>query len=261
MWSLARRPRWIGLLLLALALAAGFSLLGQWQIERSIATGTPLQRNTETVLPIESIAKPSSPTTGISDGQRASASGTWIPGDYVVVSDRFNGGVSGYWVIGHLASTDASTTPIGLAVARGWAPSTDAAHEAIVALEAQPEGKVSLTGRYLGSEDPSTSDYENGKLSSVAASSLINLWGHVDKGGVYGGYLVDAAAPAGLHLIDSPKPNADISPNWLNIFYAVEWVVFAGFALFLWYRLMKDAWEREQEEAAEAAQELTSTGS
>ena len=30
-------------------------------------------------------------------------------------------------------------------------------------------------------------------------------------------------------------------------------MVFAGFAIFLWYRLVRDAWEREQEEAAEAS--------
>jgi hypothetical protein len=29
----------------------------------------------------------------------------------------------------------------------------------------------------------------------------------------------------------------------------VEWVIFAGFAVFLWYRLVRDVWEREQEEA------------
>ena len=41
--------------------------------------------------------------------------------------------------------------------------------------------------------------------------------------------------------------------NWLNVFYALEWVVFAGFAVFLWFRLVKDAVEREKDLAAEAA--------
>jgi len=30
-------------------------------------------------------------------------------------------------------------------------------------------------------------------------------------------------------------------------------VVFAGFAIYLWYRLVRDTWEREQEEAADNA--------
>ncbi|KZX22122.1 hypothetical protein [Rathayibacter tanaceti] len=45
---------------------------------------------------------------------------------------------------------------------------------------------------------------------------------------------------------------SDVSLNWLNVFYAIEWVVFAGFALYLWFRLVRDAWEREAEEALDA---------
>jgi surfeit locus 1 family protein len=45
-----------------------------------------------------------------------------------------------------------------------------------------------------------------------------------------------------------------VALNWLNIFYAVEWVIFAGFAIFLWYRLARDAWERELEELEELEQ-------
>ena len=40
--------------------------------------------------------------------------------------------------------------------------------------------------------------------------------------------------------------------NWLNIFYAAEWAVFAGFAFYLWYRLAKDAWEKEVEDFEDA---------
>ena len=34
--------------------------------------------------------------------------------------------------------------------------------------------------------------------------------------------------------------------NWLNIFYAAEWAVFAIFAIVIWYRTVRDAWTREQ---------------
>jgi len=56
---------------------------------------------------------------------------------------------------------------------------------------------------------------------------------------------------AGLDEIDAPAPSTEVTINWLNIFYSIEWAVFAGFAVFLWFRLVKDAWEREQEELAE----------
>jgi hypothetical protein len=42
----------------------------------------------------------------------------------------------------------------------------------------------------------------------------------------------------------------DAEINWLNVFYALEWTFFAGFAVFLWWRLVRDAQQREIEEAA-----------
>ena len=53
--------------------------------------------------------------------------------------------------------------------------------------------------------------------------------------------------------ISSPAPSEGSRVNWLNIFYAIEWAVFAGFAFYLWYRLARDAWEKEVEELEDAA--------
>jgi hypothetical protein len=41
----------------------------------------------------------------------------------------------------------------------------------------------------------------------------------------------------------------------MNIFYAVEWVVFAGFAIFLWWRLVADDYRRTLEDDEFAAEE------
>ena len=54
-------------------------------------------------------------------------------------------------------------------------------------------------------------------------------------------------ADAGLVPIDSVAPSAPEKVSWLNIFYGIEWAVFAIVALFLWYRLARDAWEKEHE--------------
>ncbi|MER2138315.1 MAG: SURF1 family protein, partial [Arthrobacter sp.] len=45
----------------------------------------------------------------------------------------------------------------------------------------------------------------------------------------------------------APQPQ-ETTVNWLNIFYAVEWVVFAGFSVFLWWRLLADSYQRSLEE-------------
>jgi hypothetical protein len=38
--------------------------------------------------------------------------------------------------------------------------------------------------------------------------------------------------------------------NWLSAFYFLEWLLFAGFAIFLWWRLVRDEQIRLAAEAA-----------
>lgn len=245
MWSVARRPRWIAMLVLALAVAAGFAALGQWQLERSIASGTVVERDTETVRALDEVATPQEQMPSSLAGQVVEASGRFVDGDYLTVSGRVNDGVEGYWVVGHLQTDGAS--PAALAVALGWAPTEREATSAIAGL---PTGSATVTGRYLPGEAPQLTDFEKGERSTLSAADLINVWPDF-SGDVYSGYLVSHDEAAGLDLIDSPTPTTEVSLNWLNLFYAAEWAVFAGFAVFMWYRLVKDAWEREVELAAE----------
>ena len=247
-WSVARRPRWIGALILALAVAAVFAALGQWQIERSIEQAAPSTVETEVSVPLDTIAQPQQPMLQVAEGQQVSLDAEFVPDDYLVLSDRINVAGPGYWVVGHAITDGAS-----VAVALGWTESADAAADAIRSLEQTPPGSA-LTGRYLPSEAPTQSDFENGVRSALAVPELVNVW-KVAADGVYGGYVIADEPPSGLEKIDSPAPITEVSLNLLNIFYAAEWVVFAGFAIFLWYRLVRDAWEDET--AEESASEPT----
>ncbi|MBG6108531.1 SURF1 family cytochrome oxidase biogenesis protein [Frigoribacterium sp. CG_9.8] len=260
-WTVARRPRWIAALVLALLVAAGFAGLSQWQLARAIATGTVIERDTETVLPLQDVAKPQSPVTDRATAQLVTVTGRWNAVDYSIVSDRLNAGTAGYWVVGHFSAELGSGTAnpgetAGLAVAVGWSADRAGAASALTALTtlgAEASGSaVPITGRYIPAEGPQDSDFERGKLSTMTPGAFLNTWKIPDAAGIYGGYLTSAVAAQGLTRIDSPKPSSAVELNLLNIFYAVEWVVFAGFAIFLWYRLVRDTWEREREEAEEA---------
>ncbi len=254
MWMIARRPRWIGALALALLVAAGFAGLSQWQLTRAVATGTIVVRDTETVVPLGDVARPQSPMTARANAQLVTATGRWNPADFTLVSDRLNRGTAGYWVVGHFSARLASGATAGLAVAVGWSADRAGAASALRALAREPTlTPVTMTGRYIPSEAPEDSDFEHGRVSTMSPGAFLNTWKVVDTAGVYAGYLTSADAPAGLVRIDSPKPSSAVEVNLLNVFYALEWVIFAGFAIFLWYRLVRDAWEREREEAAEAA--------
>jgi len=249
MWELARRPRWIAALLLCLAIAGAFAALGQWQLSRSIDSGVAVDETTETPVPLSTLAAPQEPLTSAAAGRLVTIGGALLPGDYVVLSGRLNEGTPGYWVVGHLVEAGGQGGSASLAVALGWAPSADAAASAISKLE--NHSPTSFGGRYLPSENPQDDDFENGVQNSLSTAALVNQWPTPPADGVYVGYLVTDVPTAGLEQISAPAPSTEISVNWLNIFYAVEWAVFAVFAVFLWFRLVKDAWEREQEELDE----------
>jgi len=238
MWKIALRPRWIAALLLALAVAAAFALLSQWQLSRSISTGTVVDRPTETTRPLSDVATPQVPLLAPAEGQQVSASGHFTASDTVVLSERYNGGSVGYWVVAHFTTEGA-----GIAVALGWTPSEQTA--ARVAAEFNG-GEATVLGRLVGDEGPQTGDFQSGALSTLSMAAMVNLWSDFDENGVYNGYIIDNTPASGLEKIDSPTPREDVELNWLNLFYAAEWVIFAGFAVFLWWRLVRDVWEREQ---------------
>ncbi|SEB39063.1 Cytochrome oxidase assembly protein ShyY1 [Paramicrobacterium humi] len=248
--------RWLALLVLALLVAAAFAALGKWQLERAYrAAPTQQTAPTETVMPIGDVVKPRSLLRDIAVGQRTSVDGTFEPKDYIVIADRINGDDTGYWVSGHLV-TDAGDH---LAVALGWTATREKAVEAAERLNAEPAGAAELTGRVLSTQFPEVDEKRPFELTTMAVAALANRWHDMADGQVYEVYLVSAEAPAGLETIDAPPPAQDVEVNWLNIFYAVEWVVFAGFAVFLWYRLAKDSWERAEEVRELAASENQTT--
>ena len=247
------RPRWIAALLLALAIAAAFALLGQWQLDRAISSGQVVERSTEIVQPLRDTVSPDGPPPQIAEGQRVETSGSFVPGDDQIISGRHNGGETGYWVVSHFVTDDGISIP----VARGWTADADQAATVRdgLANEMSIASLQPLTGRFVPDEAPQVpaEGVDPHTMTTVSTAALINLWANWDDQSVYQGYIVDSAAADGLAVIDSPEPVVEVPLNWLNIFYALEWAVFAGFAVFLWYRLVRDAWEREVEEAELAA--------
>ena len=240
MWRVARRPKWIAALLLALGVASIFGLLGQWQLDRSIEQGTIIERNTETVVPLESVATPQSVITSEASGRMVSVECRFVEGDDVVLDNRRTLQGVGQWLVRHCMTEQGNS----LAVAVGFAPSG-------VSANTLPATTGEIVGRYVPTESPQQSDFVAGEISTVAVPELLNLW--ADPGPVYGGYLVLSEAPEGLSTIGTEAPPTESQLNWLNLFYALQWVIFGLFALYLWWRLVRDEWEREAENASSPA--------
>ena len=249
------RPRSIAQLLAALAVALAFAALGQWQLSRAVQAGTVVERSTETVRPLSAVARPQSQQTEASVGQLVRTTGHYVPADFLVVADRLNGGERGYWVVGHAVLDE----PAGaqLVVGLGWAPDRATAERAAGSLRAAGPSPGTLMGRYIDSDpaEPSTAG-SPGALTAVSTAQLLNLWSD-PTGPVYAGVLTLRSDPAGLSTISSPRPQAQVELNLLNLFYALEWGLFALVAFYVWYRLVRDRWEQERAAAEEAPEPVT----
>ncbi|UBH06587.1 hypothetical protein K8P10_002098 [Leucobacter sp. Psy1] len=260
--QIMRRPVWILALLFALAVAGAFAWLGQWQLSHAIQEDTQQGTDSEVPRPLGELNPPGEPVTDASAGHIVTVDGTWVPDDFAVVSERANDGETGAWVIGHLVAPMGNGTG-HLAVAVGWAPTVEEAETARDRITDDiDESRVvsGITGRYMPSEGVSVPapDADPFALETMAPAQLANIWDGIDDP-VWSGFLVlhadGSAAPfdeAGLTAldldqIDSVPPIPQERVNWLNVFYAVEWVVFAGFAVYFWFRLTRDAWEKEHE--------------
>jgi cytochrome oxidase assembly protein ShyY1 len=238
-WAMARRPRWLASLLACLLLAGVFGGLAQWQIQRAVDEATIVEVDTETPIPLESILNPGEAMKLADGGRRVVVTATWAQ-ERAVVLDRRQGSDNGSWLVVNSRTSDGACLPVAV----GWAPTIDSGEFVFV-----DDSPSTLVGRLVPSDDPVTGDYDNGRLTVVSSADLVNRW-KCDV--IYDAFLVLDDAPAPLEHIQSVKPLPQAALNWLNIFYAIEWVLFAGFALYFWYRLVKDAVEREADELTQA---------
>ncbi|GAB3251165.1 SURF1 family protein [Arthrobacter pigmenti] len=255
MLKTALKPRWIAALLLALVLSTVFVLLSQWQFSSAQDAPPPAPSSTEQTKPLTKVFKPGVPMTADVADQMVSTSGHFLPEKQVLVEGRLQDDQPGYWVVTAFDVDGAPELegrgggePV-IPVARGWIKDPGQAGRA-------PEGQLELSGRLLPTEAPMVDREGDPYVSSLSVAALINRWDVAS----YSGFVVAdqtlasgtpvGAASAGTALEEiqvSPQPQ-ETPVNWLNIFYAIEWFVFAGFAFFLWWRLVADDYRRSLED-------------
>lgn len=257
MLKTALKPRWIAGLVFAIVISGVFVLLSQWQFGRSTQPEAPVSSGTEDSKPLTEVLRPGEFFHGSVADQMVTAKGSYDADKQVLVPGRLHDGATGYWVVSAFAVQDApvlsgagASPRTWIPVARGWV--ADAAEAG-----APPSGTVELTGRLLPSEAPLPNTApERGFATAVSVAELINVWEVSSYPGfvaatseVANGADVSAAAVSSqlkpLNIGPQPPPQ---KVNWLNLFYSVEWIVFAGFALFIWWRMVKDDYRRDLED-------------
>lgn len=268
------RPKWLGVLALALVIASIFAWLGRWQLESAFLSlehgQTVAQEASQAPVGLGELAQPQQRVADAAVGRQVTFEGVVDARDFDVVADRLQGELLGYWVIGHVAVTNdeaGSSVAVegapGLAVAVGWTPDEASARELAARLQSGASAsELEFAGRLEYGQAPQVNRGDDPQqLTAMAPTHLINRWADPAAQN-YGVYVsLDEASmqavlgqTAGGEQIQAITPQALEAPqlNWLNIFYAIEWVLFAGFAIFMWWRLARDEYEKERREAAEA---------
>ena len=241
-WAVARRPKWLLALSGFLVIVGVFSGLAQWQWQRSVDEATVIERDTETAVALESVATPQSTITTDASGRMVKVECQIVATDDVWVTNRAVPGDRGDWLVRHCVTPNRDS----VAVVAGWAPSQfDGPY---------PDTSGETVGRYVPTESPQASDFEAGLLEVIAIGEMVNLW--AEPGPVYGGFIVMDQAPEPLRTIPTEAPATDASLNILNVFYSIQWLIFAVFALYFWYRLVKDEVEKELDASAQDAKNI-----
>lgn len=218
--------------------------LGAWQIDRAIGVAErqaaieQSAREDADPVPVADVVAPQIAFTQAMVGTRVEVTGRWEPDLAYWVPRELDGEVGYLLLTGFREDGTGALMP----VARGWVAERDAAAITL------PAGEVTVMGFLDGSEAAESGIAEGAdEIDAVSSGALVNVWG----GPIYSGYLIlisadpDAGAPgsaAGTAEIGQlPPPELPTGGlNLRNLAYAAEWFVFGGFALFLWWRMVRD---------------------
>ncbi|MDH6522750.1 cytochrome oxidase assembly protein ShyY1 [Streptomyces sp. SAI-135] len=182
------------------------------------------------------------PVNKATSGRQATATGRY--GKQLLVPDRDLDDKQGFYVLTLLRTDGGKALP----VVRGWLPGSADVAKAPVA----PTGEVTVTGALQGSETPGDDGVSAqgglpaGQTGAISAASLVNLVPY----DVYDAWVTLDKADSGMTAVPPRAPTGsglDLKA-FQNLGYTGEWFVFAGFVLFMWFRLLR----REVEVARDA---------
>ena len=251
MYRFLLTPRWWGINVFVLLAIPFCVFMGSWQLGRfedrvrdhrdagdqAAAARTRAARPLAELLPVDKETS----------GKQATATGRY--GRQLLVPGRELDDQRGFYVLTMLRTDDGRALP----VVRGWLPgATDSAKA-----PAAPAGEVTVTGALQASETPGSNGVPAvgglpaGQTGAISSASLVNLVPYR----MYDAWITLAEADPGMKAVPASAPSdtgLDLKA-FQNLGYTGEWFVFAGFVVFMWFRLLR----REVEFAQDAELGLT----
>lgn len=246
MYRFLLTPRWWGINVFVLLAIPFCVFMGTWQLSRFEGRVQDHRRESEQVTtdrheaarPLRELL----PVDKATSGRQATATGRY--GKQLLVPDRDLDGRRGYYVLTLLRTDGGKALP----VVRGWLPGSADAAKA----PAAPGGDVTVTGALQASETPgddgvgTRSGLPSGQTAAISSAALVNLVPY----DVYDAWITLDRADGGMKAVPAKAPaNSGLDLKaFQNLGYTGEWFVFAGFVVFMWFRLLR----REVESARDA---------
>ncbi|MFW6638453.1 SURF1 family protein [Nocardiopsis algeriensis] len=247
-------PRWLGIHLLVVLLAAVCVAGTAWQFARAFEPDRTVITNPAEDLadavPIGELLEPGQYMHPETHANTAVTATGHYDADSQLLVPASEEGVRGYHVILPLVTGDGAAVTVN----RGWAeegqeipPVTD--EEVTVSGWLQPPV---ADGGYTPVSPP------EGQVERIATSLLVNKWDHP----LYEGYVaLPEQDPATDSLVpdEPPRPPTGITVNWRSLSYTLQWAMFGVSGVVFWIILMRRelADAREQEEGAPSEPEET----
>ncbi|MFE9442883.1 SURF1 family protein [Streptomyces sp. NPDC006602] len=237
MYRFLLTPRWWGINVFVLLAIPFCIFMGSWQLSRfedrmqdgRTVSAEAASGRQEAARPLAGLL----PVDKATSGRLVTATGRYDR--QLLVPDRELDGKNGYYVLTLLRTDDGKALP----VVRGWLPGDADAAKA----PAAPGGEVTVTGALQASETPGSDGVSAqgglpaGQTAAISAASLVNLVPY----GVYDAWVTLAAADSGMTAVPAAAPpdtGLDLKA-FQNLGYTGEWFVFAGFVVFMWFRLLR----------------------
>ncbi|WP_186526135.1 SURF1 family protein [Leekyejoonella antrihumi] len=153
----------------------------------------------------------------------------------LLVTGRLLHGTAGYWVITPLV---VDGTGARVVIMRGFVRSPSQATPPTTT------GDVTVVGSLAPGESPATTVPPAGQIGTIDLARLLNTWG----GSLYNAFLFDIhetpnATSAGITRVPPPPPNPNSGLKLQNAVYAVQWWMFGVFAIYIYFRMMRDDYE------------------
>lgn len=239
-WAQLRSPRWLILTVVVVAASVGFGFASHWQYQRAVAQVDAQQAAASVPVPLADLVPTQGEVPSASLGRMAEVSGEYVA-DAWVVNRAAPDGTPGVWLVSALDDGSGILT----AVLRGWLPTAQSPGNQTVGVQ----GRVSSDENFYTDVAAPGPD----ELVAITNEGLAQIW----QQPVRPGYVVLVAQEPVLTAADPvPVPAVFGTQSgggfpWQNAGYAVQWLVFIGFAGFMYVKWFRDDLDRAREDRAE----------